>query len=140
MPKRHGRQGEFYLADSGATLRDLSSWLSNIEMPRNVETAQVTTLNEDDHTYVVGIRSGNIRITGIPSEDANALDNVAEDVLGFATPVAWKWFPAGSVSGRIVYSGSAIMTEYSPSGGIGGAVTATGNLQIDGAIARGTVA
>ena len=139
MAKRHGRLGEFHLGDSGGTLRDLTSWLSNIEMPRNVETAQVTTLNEDDHTFVVGIRGGNIRLTGLPSEDANALDEVLEGILGFATAVAWKWFPAGSVASRIVYSGSAIATEYSPGGGVAGAAAATGGLVLNGPVVRGTV-
>ncbi len=143
MPRRHGRLAEFHLGDSGSVLQNLTALLSNVEMPLSVETAQVTALGEDDHEQVPGVRGGNIRLTGFPDETADAFDEVMAETLGGVggtAASAWKYFPAGSVSNRIVYSGSAFVTAYSPGGGVGGAAAATGELIIHGSVTRGTVA
>lgn len=142
MAKRHGRTAAFYLADSGAALRNLTTYLTSIDMPRQVETVQVTSLQDDDHSSVPGVRGGTIRLQGWETEDANGFSDVVNGILGGvggSAASAWKYFPHGSVAGRIVYSGSAFATSYAPTGGVSGAAQASSDLQISGSVTRGTV-
>ncbi len=139
MAKRHGRNAEFHLADAGGTVRNVSGQVSQIDMPRTVDTVQVTGLGEDDHVHVVGVRGGTIRLQGWHTEGTNELDEVMESILGHGTPVVWKFFPHGSVSTFIVYSGSAIATGHATGAGIAAAASGNGDLQIHGSVTRAAV-
>jgi hypothetical protein len=142
MPRRHGRKGAFWLADSGATSRNLTSVLNSVDFPRTAEAAQATALQEDDHVYVPGVRGATIRLQGFITEDANQADDVLSNLLGGVggtAASAFKWFPGGSATGLIVYSGSAYVTGYNPNGAIGGVQAFTADLTVTGSITRGTV-
>lgn len=141
MAKRHGRTAAFWLADSGAVSRNLTSYLTNIDFPRSAETAQVTALQEDDHSSVPGVRGGTISLTGFHDETANGFDDVCNGILGGvggSAASAFKYFPHGSVTGRIFFSGSAFVTAIAPAGGIQGAATETASLIVHGSVTRGT--
>ena len=64
---------------------------------------------------------------------------VSADMLVDDDASAFKWFPGGSVVGRIVYSGSALANGFNPTGGIGGAQTFASDLIVTGSVTRGTV-
>lgn len=131
----HGKDAEVWVADSGNTLRDLTSYATSVGIPVEVETAEVTTLADDDKVYVTGLRDRTISIEG--KWDAT-VDGYVSGLLG-GTARAWKVFPAGSVTGRPVYSGSAILTSYEVSSEIGDAVMFSAEWQNSGLVTRGTV-
>ncbi len=131
----HGKDAEVYLADSGNTERNLTSYATSVGIPVEVETAEVTTLGDDDKVYVTGLRDRTISIEG--KWDAT-VDGYISGLLG-GTPRAWKVFPAGSAAGRPYYSGSAILTSYEVTSEIGDAIGFSAELQNSGAVTRGTV-
>ena len=100
-----------------------------------VETAEVTTLGDDDKVYVTGLRDRTISIEG---KWDGTVDGYLSGLLG-GTPRVWKVFPAGSAAGRPYYSGSAILTSYEVTSEVGDAIGFSAEFQNSGAVTRGTV-
>lgn len=124
-----------YVTDSGGSERNLTSYATSVGIPVEVETAEVSTLGDDDKVYVTGLRDRTISIEG--KWDAT-VDGYLSGLLG-GTARAWKVFPAGSAAGRPYYSGSAILTSFEVTSEIGDAVMFSAEWQNSGAVTRGTV-
>lgn len=131
----HGKSAVFKLDDSGGTLRDLSAYLEEVSMPRSIETAETTTFGSSAKSYITGLTDATISLTG--KFDATA-DGYLAGVVGNAATLSFEYGPAGSSSGLIKYSGECIMTSYEVGATVGDAVTASVELQVTGAITRGT--
>lgn len=124
-----------FITDSAGTERDLTAYATSVGVPVEVETAEVTTFNDDDKVYVTGLRDRTISIEG--KWDAT-LDGYMSGLLG-GTPRAWKVFPAGSVAGRPYVQGSAILTSYEVTSEVGDAIGFSAEFQNSGAVTRGTI-
>lgn len=131
----HGKDAAVYITDSGGTERNLTDVSTSVGLPVEVETAEVTTFNDDDKVYVTGLRDRTISLEG--KWDAT-VDGYLSGLLG-GTARAWKVFPAGSAAGRPFYSGSAILTSYEVTSEIGDAIGFSAEFQNSGAVTRGTV-
>jgi hypothetical protein len=131
----HGKDAEVYIADSGDTERNLTTYATSVGIPAEVETAEVSTLGDDDKVYVTGLRDRTISIEG---KWDGTVDGYLSGLLG-GTPRSWKVFPAGSAAGRPFYSGSAILTSFEVSADVGDAVGFSAEFQNSGGVTRGTV-
>lgn len=131
----HGKDAAVYVTDSGGSERNLTDYATSVGLPVEVETAEVSTLGDDDKVYVTGLRDRTISIEG---KWDGTVDGYLSGLLG-GTARAWKVFPAGSAAGRPFYSGSAILTSYEVSADIGDAVGFSAEFQNSGAVTRGTV-
>jgi hypothetical protein len=133
----HGKSAVFKLDDSGATLRDLSAYLNDISLSRDIETAETTTFGVagSAKTYIVGLSDATFSISGL--FDATA-DGYLAGVLGQTATLSFEYGPAGSSAGLVKYSGECIMTSYEVSAAVGDAVQASADFQVTGAITRGT--
>ena len=129
----HGKDAAVFITDSGGTERNLTDVATSVGIPVEVETAEVTTFNDDDKVYVTGLRDRTISLEG--KWDAT-VDGYLAGLLG-GTARAWKVFPAGSAAGRPYYSGSAILTSYEVSAEIGDAIGFSAEFQNSGAVTRG---
>jgi hypothetical protein len=125
MAASHGSQASLRVT-SGGTLRDISTYVTTTGLAREIDKAETTTLNTTVKTYIQGLTDATIPIDGIydPTVDGGT---------------AFAFYPGGSVSGGIVYSGSVILSKYEIKSGIDGANEISGELQVTGAITRGTV-
>lgn len=131
----HGKDAAVYVTDSGGVERNLTDYATSVGLPVEVETAEVSTLGDDDKVYVTGLRDRTISIEG---KWDGTVDGYLSGLLG-GTARAWKVFPAGSAAGRPFYSGSAILTSYEVTADIGDAVGFSAEFQNSGAVTRGTV-
>ena len=131
----HGKSAVFKLDDSGGTLRDISAYLEEVSMPRSIETAETTTFGSSAKSYITGLTDATISLTG--KFDATA-DGYLAGVVGQSATLSFEYGPAGSTGGLIKYSGECIMTSYEVGATVGDAVTASVELQVTGAITRGT--
>lgn len=133
----HGKSAVFKLDDSGGTLRDLSSYLNDVSMPRDIETAETTTFGVagSAKTYITGLTDATISISGL--FDATA-DGYLAGVVGQSATLSFEYGPAGSTGGYVKYSGECIMTSYEVSASVGDSVQASADFQITAAITRGT--
>lgn len=131
----HGKSAVFKLDDSGGTLRDLSAYLDDCSMPRDIETAETTTFGSSAKSYIVGLTDATISISG--KFDATA-DGYLAGVVGNSATLSFEYGPAGSTGGNVKYSGECIMTSYEVSTPVGDVVTVSADFQVTGAITRGT--
>lgn len=133
----HGKSAVFKLDDSGGTLRDLSAYLNDVSMPRDIETAETTTFGVagSAKTYITGLTDSTISISGL--FDATA-DGYLAGVVGQSATLSFEYGPAGSSSGLVKYSGECIMTSYEVSASVGDSVQASADFQVTAQITRGT--
>jgi len=133
----HGKSAVFKLDDSTGTLRDLSTYLNDISMPRDIETAETTTFGVagSAKTYITGLTDSTISISGL--FDATA-DGYLAGVVGQSATLSFEYGPAGSTGGLVKYSGECIMTSYEVSASVGDSVQASADFQVTAAITRGT--
>jgi len=61
-------------------------------------------------------------------------------LVGNETASAFVYGPEGSTAGQVKYTGTAFLTSYEVSGGVGDIVGYTAEFQVTGAITRGTYA
>lgn len=133
----HGKSAVFKLDNSSGSLVDYSSYLNDLSLSRDIETAETTTFGVagSAKTYIVGLSDATFSISGL--FDATA-DGTLAGVLGQSATLSFEYGPAGSTAGLIKYSGECIMTSYEISAAVGDAVQASADFQVTGAITRGT--
>lgn len=123
-------------------MRDLSNACNNIDYPDSVDIAEVSGFGDTDKSYVIGLKSRTIRIAGNWKDDANDVDEVLSSLVGGGADgtilAAYVYGPAGSAAGNVKYSGQCIVTGYSRTSPIGGAVTFSADLQGNGTHVRST--
>lgn len=134
MAAVHGKNGYFAVADSGNTLRDLSTYLKSVSGDQSTETVDVSTLGMDSKKYILGLNDGQFQIEGVWD---STVDGYLYGIKG-AGEKDFEYGPAGDGSGAIKYSGKVILTSYSPSNDMGSEIRLSATLQVSGDITRGT--
>ena len=131
----HGKSAVFKLDDSGGTLRDLSSYINEASMPRDIETAETTAFGASSKAYITGLTDATISFSGM--FDATA-DGYLAGVIGQAATLSFEYGPLGSTASMIKYTGECILTSYELSSPVGDVVTFSADAQVTGAITRTT--
>lgn len=133
MAFSHGKNAVFKL-HNGTSLIDLSAYLDNIDMAKTADTHESTTFGDSSKEYLGGLKDGTFSLSGKfdPAADA-CLD------LGIGEIRAFEYYPEGNSSGKVKYTGNAIVTEYSGNSPVGDLNTASASLQVTGGITRSTV-
>jgi hypothetical protein len=132
---RHGKTASFKVDNSGGSLTDISDTLNSVSFPREIETLETTSFGSNSRSYVVGFADATISVEG--SFDATVDAHLA-GILGQEASVSFEYGPEGTTSGRVKYTGEALMTSYETSAGIGDIVSYSAEFQVTGAITRGT--
>lgn len=132
MAFRHGKEGYFAL-DSSTGLVDISQYLDNAESPETDDTAEVSTLGNDNKKYVAGMGDGTVSISG-------PFDPVVHALLVAAKGVERTFVhgPQGNTTGFVKRTGEVLRTSYNPSGGVGGAGNFSAAFQVTGGITSTT--
>lgn len=131
----HGKSAAFKLDDSGGTLRDLSAYLMEVSFPETIETADVTAFGSSSKSYIVGLKDATISLTG---KWDSTFDGYVAGVLGQTASLSFEYGPAGTTAGNVKYSGECYVTSYNIGSPVGDAVSASVELQVTGAVTRGT--
>ena len=140
MAKVAGRGSYFAIKDAAAgagTLRNLSDHITNVDFPQEVSALEVTGLSDTDRKYIVGLANSSFSISGFWDDAANNVDAVFAAILK-AVDVDFEYGPEGSASTKRKYSGDCMVTRYSVSSPVDGVVGFTADIQISGAVTRGT--
>jgi predicted secreted protein len=129
----HGKSTDFALDDAGGTSRNLSNTLTSVDFPETISTGLTTAFGSSNDSYVVGIKNTTISVSGI-------WDATVDGYLTGTEPASRSFIygPAGSTGGNVKYTGEAILTNYSISNPVGDVVTFSVDLQVTGAVTRGT--
>ena len=126
----HGKDSYFKVAST-----DLSAYLNNITVSRSADTADTTTFSSSSKTYIAGLKDASITLSGL--FDATVYSTIAGWLGSSQT---FEYGPAGSGSGKVKVSGSALITGVELGSAVGEAVTANITLQVSGAVTDGTFA
>ena len=129
----HGKSTDFALDDTGGSSRNISNTLTDVSFPQTIDTAETTAFGSSNKSYIVGLKDGSFSVSGI-------WDATGDGYLSATAPASRSFLygPAGSTGGNVKYTGEAIMTNYSVSNPVGDVVTYSLDLQITGAVTRGT--
>ena len=131
----HGKSADFRLDNSGGSLTDISSYLDNVSFPQPIETAETTTFGSSSKSYIVGLKDSSISVSGKwdPTVDAHIAA-----VLGQTASLSFQYGPAGTTVSNIKYTGECFVTSYDVTAPVGDIVTFSLELQVTGAVTRGT--
>jgi predicted secreted protein len=140
MAFRHGKNTVFKLDNSSGTLVDLSAYLEEVSVPRSIETGETTTFGSSAKSYITGLSDATISLSGKfdSTLDAHMAGIITALSAGTIDTVSFEYGPESSTSTRIKFSGEAIVTSYEVSSPVADVVTCSIELQVTGAITRGT--
>ena len=129
----HGKSTDFELDDTSGTSRSLANTLTSVDFPETIDTAETTAFGSTNKSYIVGLKDTTISVSGL-------WDSTIDGYLSGTEPASRSFIygPAGSTGGNVKYTGEAIMTNYSVSNPVGDVVTFSVDLQVTGAVTRGT--
>ena len=131
----HGKSSVFKLDNASGSLTDISSFVNNVDFPETADVAESSVLGASNKTYLVGLRDASISISGL--FDAT-VDAILGAVVGQTATLSYEYSPEGTASGKVKYTGEAILTNYALSSPVGDVVAYSADLQCSGAVTRGT--
>ena len=131
----HGKNSVFKLDNASGSLTDISAFVNNVDFPETADVAESSVLGASNKTYLVGLRDASISISGL--FDAT-VDAILGAVVGQTATLSYEYSPEGTGSGKIKYTGEAILTNYALSSPVGDVVAYSADLQCSGAVTRGT--
>jgi len=142
MAFQHGKSTQFTLDNGAGTPTDISAYVDNVDFPLSIETHETTTFGDSAKDYLPGLKDATISLSGKwdPTLDAH-LGTIYNNGGGLTTgngSLSFVFGPAGSTSGNIKYSGECFLTSFSVSDPVGDLVTWSADLQVTGAVTRGT--
>ena len=131
----HGKNSVFKLDNASGSLTDISAFVNNVDFPETADVAETSVLGASNKTYLAGLKDANISLAGF--FDATA-DAIVGAVIGQCATLSFEYSPEGTASGKIKYTGECILTNYALSSPVGDAVAYSCDLQVSGAVTRGT--
>lgn len=131
----HGKSSVFKLDNASGSMTDISSFVNNVDFPETADVAETSVLGASNKTYLVGLKDATIGLTGFFDATADAIFGA---VIGQSATLSFEYSPEGTASGKIKYSGECILTNYALSSPVGDVVAYSGDLQVSGAVTRGT--
>lgn len=131
----HGKDSVFKLDNSGGSLTDISSYVNNVDFPETADVAETSVLGASNKTYIVGLKDATIGLTGFFDATADAIFGA---VIGQSATLSFEYSPEGTATGKIKYTGECILTNYALSSPVGDVVAYSADLQVSGAVTRGT--
>lgn len=131
----------FAIDDTGGTLRDLSAFIHHLsDIPGERKLIKVTPLGASGEQWQPGLEDGLIKLEGtFHSRATSGPDAVLGPLRTHGSAVDWVYGPTGNVSGRVKYSGTCWVLNYSTKAKDAQLVAFSAILQVEGAITRGTI-
>ncbi len=132
MADIHGKDAVFKLDNTSDALTDISAYVSDSSMARLVELADTTAYGDEDRTFIAGLGTASISISG-------TFDATHDAIIG--TPVQQKvvrgfdFDPIGAgVAGR--FTGECFIVDYTIGVPVGDKIGWSASLTVTGAVTR----
>ena len=140
MAKFNSKDSVFQITDTGATLRDISTYITTLDgVPGERELNEVTALGDTGRKHIGGLENGVITGEGVFDDTATTgPDAILGPLRTDTTARAWDYGPKGKTSGFVKYSGTMLMRSYRIISRVGDIVTFRFEILVQGAITRGT--
>ncbi len=131
----HGKNSVMKLDNASGSLTDISAFVNNVDFPETADVAETSVLGASNKTYLAGLKDATSGLTGFFDATADAIFGA---VIGQSATLSFEYSPEGTASGKIKYTGECILTNYALSSPVGDAVAYSCDLQVSGAVTRGT--
>lgn len=128
MAFRHGKNAALTL-----NTKDLSTFIESMDLSTDLDFSDTTTFGATWKTGVAGVPGGSLSISGFYDPTATTGPGaVLWAALIGATPVTALIYPGGTASGQALWTVTtgALVTSYSESSSVGGAVTFQANIDL----------
>lgn len=136
MAQVHGK-GTTVLYDG----QNLSGDLTSFDVALTVDSVDTSTMDpatNQDHKFIVGMRSGTATFNAIWNDAANAIDEtIANDLAASQATRSCMMIPNNVEGSRAFAAADVLLTAYNVSGGISDAVKATGTFISSGGFNSG---
>lgn len=106
MPAAHGRLTRVYL-----NAYDLTGFYRKTESELTRETAESTVFNQEDKTYLPGVRDASLSLEGLFDGAVNGIEEVLLAAFS-ADPTLVCICPQGDALGNVAYGKSCLETKY----------------------------
>ena len=111
---------------------DLTSYLNDVNVSQDVETAETTAFGASAKSYIVGLRDATASASGMFDGSASAVDATLSATLGSDTLAPLIMAPSGVTGGERAYILKAKTTSYEVSSPVGDVVSVSFDVQADG--------
>ena len=114
MAFQHGKNAYFAIDDSGGTLRDISQYVTDVSMPRDMDMAETSTFGNTYKTFIQGLSSLTISISGRWDPTlTTGPDVVLSGLIGAATTSSFDYGPMGNGNtGDVHHTGEVYLASY----------------------------
>ena len=131
-----GTAAELAMDPAGGTSYtvDLSCVLNEVNLEREIEEAEVTTLCSTIKDYVPGLAESTMEFEGLFDGADDAADEQLNAVFGVV--VSWRYRPAGTGVGLPQYAFSGFLQTYSIEATVDEAVSIEGEIRLTGSVVR----
>lgn len=132
-----GKNTKVTVKDSGAVVRDISTYCDNVDFPREAKAEETTTyqVTGSARTWVPGLNNSTITMRG--KFDA-VLHGYLTGIYGFASSRTVVFGPLGGTSGLPRATAEALLLKYTVHDPVDGVVTWDAEFQITGAVTDDT--
>jgi hypothetical protein len=134
-----GKNQVIKFANVAATLVDISQYLNDASMPQEAEQLEVTAFGAQEKQYLPGFRSGTLDFGGMWEAAIHDIIAPAVGASGIAVQRAFEYYPQGTDTGEIRYSGTAVILSYEVSGSVSDITSFTASGRTTGATTRAVV-
>lgn len=134
MAFKHGSKAVVKIDNSSGTPVDLSTYINKFSMPREVDTAEVSTFGKTSKVKIAGLKDGKATAEG--PWDAT-LEAHMQGILGFETATI-DYNPEGTTTGTRNIKCESILVSYEPSSDIGDAASWKAEFELTGDATIGT--
>jgi hypothetical protein len=135
MAFSHGRSTVFKLDNAGGTLTDISVYCDSVQLPEATEVFDTTTFQATAKTFMLGFTEASLSVGGKwdPTLDAHL-----NGIKGQAATVSFEYGPEGSTTGKVRYTGEAVMLSYNRNSSVTEISTWQSEFRVSGAVTRAT--
>lgn len=131
---RHGKGSQLSIDSTAGSLVNFSSGINEMSLSRELDTSDITTFQDNDKSYIPGLRGATLSFSGIfSSTHAEVLDGIIG--RNSTATMSWEFSPDGSTaSGRHLLKGEGFLTSIEYGASVEDAVSLSGELLISGAV------
>lgn len=108
--------------------------LNNINLERELDEAEVTTMCSTIKDYIPGLAESTLEFEGLYDAADNGVDESLDSIFGDV--VSWRYRPAGTGTGLPQYVFNGFLQSYSIEATVDEAVSIEGTIRLTGAVTR----
>ena len=139
--KVHGKDAYLGVEDTGAVLRVIGNYCDSIELDRNVDMADATTIGKESKEFLPGLDGGAITLAGKWDNEADTgPDPVLAPFLASKALTSFDFGPGGNGTGKTRYTGDCYVERFAVSAPLEGIVKFNATLRINGTVVRAAYA